>query len=72
MAELERELAAANTDLVDGLVAARMDQERRALRLLPQNLTWRWLADGALELAFELPAGAYATVVMRELAKSEE
>jgi tRNA pseudouridine13 synthase len=72
VAELERELAAANTDLVDGLVAARMDQERRALRLLPQNLTWRWLADGALELAFELPAGAYATVVMRELAKSEE
>ncbi|EIL87602.1 tRNA pseudouridine synthase D [Rhodanobacter sp. 115] len=68
VAELERELAAANTDLVDGLVAARMDQERRALRLLPQNLTWRWLADDALELAFELPAGAYATVVMRELA----
>ena len=45
VAELERELAAVNTDLVDGLVAARMDQERRALRLLPQNLTWRWLAD---------------------------
>jgi tRNA pseudouridine13 synthase len=35
---------------------------------LPQALKWRWLADDALELVFELPAGAYATVVVRELA----
>jgi tRNA pseudouridine13 synthase len=45
-----------------------MEQERRPLRLLPKDLQWRWHADGALELAFELPAGAYATVVVRELA----
>jgi tRNA pseudouridine13 synthase len=45
-----------------------MDQERRPLRLLPHDLKWRWLADDALELVFELPAGAYATVVVRELA----
>jgi tRNA pseudouridine13 synthase len=44
-----------------------MDQERRALRLLPANLRWRWLDDTTLELSFELPAGAYATVVVREL-----
>jgi tRNA pseudouridine13 synthase len=35
---------------------------------LPKDLHWRWLGDDALELSFELPAGAYATVVMRELA----
>jgi tRNA pseudouridine13 synthase len=67
---LERAVVAADTQLADGLVAARMDQERRPLRLLPKDLRWRWLEDDALELAFELPAGAYATVVVRELALS--
>jgi tRNA pseudouridine13 synthase len=65
---LEREVAGACTDLTEGLAAARMEQERRPLRLLPKDLSWRWLTDDALELSFELPAGAYATVVMRELA----
>jgi tRNA pseudouridine13 synthase len=37
---------------------------------VPTDLKWRWLDDEALELAFELPAGAYATVVARELAQS--
>lgn len=65
---LEREIGATHGDLTAGLADARMDQDRRALRLLPERLRWRWLADGALELSFELPAGAYATVVVRELA----
>jgi tRNA pseudouridine13 synthase len=64
---LERRVAAENSDLAEGLAAARMDQERRALRLVPKDLRWRWLADDALELSFELSAGAYATVVVREL-----
>lgn len=67
---LERDIAAANSDLVAGLVSARMDQERRPLRLIPKDLKWRWLDDDVLELIFELPAGAYATVVVRELAAS--
>ena len=50
-----------------GLEAAGMDQERRALRLRPDALSWQWLDDGALELVFALPAGAYATVVLAEL-----
>ena len=65
---LERELGQLHADLTAGLAAARMDQERRPLRLLPKELRWRWL-DDALELSFELPAGAYATVVARELAE---
>jgi len=68
---LEREIAAASSDLAEGVAAARMDQERRPLRLLPRDLKWRWLDDSTLELAFELPAGAYATVVVRELATTE-
>lgn len=65
---LEREVGALHADLAQGLATARMDQERRPLRLLPKALHWRWLAADALELSFELPAGAYATVVVREVA----
>ena len=67
---LEQSIAESYSDLAAGLVAARMDQERRPLRLVPTDLKRRWLDDEALELSFELPAGAYATVVVRELAKS--
>jgi len=66
--ELERATAAQLAELAEGLAAARMDQERRPLRLLPKDLQWRWLDATTLELSFELPAGAYATVVVRELA----
>ncbi|HVI54394.1 MAG TPA: tRNA pseudouridine(13) synthase TruD [Luteibacter sp.] len=66
--ELERMVAARDDDLAKGLAGARMDQERRSLRLLPRDLTWRWLDDGALEVSFGLPAGAYATTVLREVA----
>ena len=53
-----------------GLEQAGLNQERRALRLRPAGLSWRWIeaAEGAaLELDFVLPAGAYATVVLAEL-----
>jgi tRNA pseudouridine13 synthase len=49
-------------------IDAGMEQERRALRLAVHNLAWEWLDDSALKLAFRLPAGAYATVVLREIA----
>lgn len=54
-----------------GLEAAGLDQERRALRLRPDALGWRWLDEDALELSFALPAGAYATVVLAELGEIE-
>jgi tRNA pseudouridine13 synthase len=50
-----------------GLEAAGLNQERRGLRLRPADLAWAWRDDGALELAFSLPPGAYATVVLAEL-----
>ena len=53
--------------LRDGLERAGLKQERRALRLRPADLHWQWQTDGALELAFTLPPGAYATAVLREL-----
>jgi tRNA pseudouridine13 synthase len=43
-----------------------LQQERRALQLLPQGLRWQ-LEGSALTLEFSLPAGTYATTLLREL-----
>jgi len=55
-----------------GLEAAGLKQERRALRVRPVDLAWRWLEEGVLELAFALPPGTYATSVLVELGTLEE
>ncbi len=67
--ELEETALADETALAlrSGLEKAGLKQERRALRLRPQALHWDGLSDDVLELRFELPAGTYATVVLREL-----
>jgi len=63
---LESEVLAPFAALVDGLGAAGLRAQRRALRLRPEGLSAKQ-TDGALVLEFALPAGAYATVVVREL-----
>lgn len=50
-----------------GLIRQGLKSDRRALRLLPEGFDWHWENDD-LELQFFLPAGAYATAVLRELA----
>lgn len=64
---LESRLSVEAPELCRGLEKAELHQERRALRLIPKNLAWRFEADDALELRFELPPGAYATSVLAEL-----
>jgi tRNA pseudouridine13 synthase len=67
----DTELAAMQGDtatrLRAGLERAGLAQERRALRLRPQDMAWFWLHHGSLQLRFSLPPGCYATTVMREL-----
>jgi len=55
-------------DMLDGLIKAGVLAARRALRLVPKNLHWRWEDEATLALDFELPTGAYATIVVAELA----
>jgi tRNA pseudouridine13 synthase len=43
-----------------------LNQERRAINLFPNDLEWTW-ADETLKLIFTLPAGTFATSVLREL-----
>ncbi|GBU09685.1 tRNA(Glu) pseudouridine(13) synthase [Gammaproteobacteria bacterium] len=40
---------------------------RRAISLMPQDLSWNWLDDATLEVSFYLPSGCYATTIMREV-----
>jgi len=54
-----------------GLAAAGLRQERRSLRLLLGVPAWSWPEPDCLELCFSLPAGGYATSVLRELVRSE-
>jgi tRNA pseudouridine13 synthase len=64
-AALEQAVAERHAVFANGLAAAGLEQERRALRVRVQQLDWRIEGD-VLELAFGLPAGAYATAVLRE------
>lgn len=50
-----------------GLEKLGLKQERRALRVLPKEMRWEWLDQHTLSISFDLPAGSYATMVMREL-----
>jgi len=63
--ELEQNIAAEFEAFSVGLEAARMKQERRALRLIAENMNWK-ITHNVLDLKFDLPAGAFATMVLRE------
>lgn len=67
-ARLETAVAAEAQALTAGLEAAGLRQERRALRLCPREMTWSIDEGGQrLRLEFVLPAGAFATAVLRDL-----
>lgn len=50
-----------------GLEKLGLKQERRPLRVTPKNMDWTWLDPQTLSIGFDLPAGSYATMVIREL-----
>lgn len=67
-AELERAVLAPFDGWRDRLEHLGLEQERRALRLRLDDLAWEFMADGSsLRLDFFLPAGAFATALLREL-----
>jgi tRNA pseudouridine13 synthase len=65
--ELEQAELAAYPEFTQGLEAAGLRQERRALRVVPGELRWDLTAPDTLRLSFSLPAGSFATSVLREL-----
>ena len=69
VAEMEREVAERFPELVAGIEAAGMKQERRVLRVRPREGEMEVLEGGDLVVRFVLPKGTYATGVLREFAE---
>lgn len=63
---IERQTLAANPELCHGLEQAGLKLQRRALRVLPRRLELQTESD-AIKLSFFLPAGSYATSLLREI-----
>lgn len=53
--------------LANGLAKHGLKQQRRALRLIPQQLSWQWLDEKTLKLDFILPSGCFATTVIEQI-----
>ena len=47
------------------------DNARRALMLYPEHFTSEWMDDETVRLSFFLPAGSFATSVIREIIELE-
>lgn len=45
----------------------RVEPARRAILVQPQQMAWQWLDNATLSVSFWLPAGSFATSVVREL-----
>lgn len=66
-----QDLYADHKDLLEGLISFSFSRDSRATRLVPKNMAWELLFNDSqvdqLVLQFELPKGAFATSVLREL-----
>lgn len=63
----EQQALADETLLQSLLVREKVEAARRAMLLYPQQLSWQWWDDATAEVKFWLPAGSFATSVVREL-----
>lgn len=69
-AKVEQQVIWAFLELAQGLEDAAVQGMRRPLRVRVQGLNWCWQGTD-LHLSFALPAGAYATALLRELVETE-
>jgi tRNA pseudouridine13 synthase len=63
---LEAQVIGRFSELAEGLLASGVEAERRALRVNVPDLAWGF-SEGGLQLSFSLPAGSYATALLREV-----
>jgi tRNA pseudouridine13 synthase len=64
---VEQAVIDAHEPLAQGLLASDAEKDRRALRVNVLDLHWQFLDNTTLKLSFTLPAGSYATSVLREI-----
>lgn len=60
------------SDWIQGLKRLRLGAARRALRVCPGDLCWEISKNRSCTLGFFLPAGSYATVLLREVLEAGE
>ncbi len=58
-------------ELLNLLERERVDAARRAMLLFPEQLAWEWWDDVTVQLSFWLPAGSFATSLVRELMNTQ-
>ncbi|WPU23902.1 tRNA pseudouridine(13) synthase TruD [Cedecea neteri] len=63
----EQQSVAEEEILMGLLTRERVEAARRAMLVQPKELSWNWWDDVTVELNFWLPAGSFATSVVREL-----
>ncbi|MBP0048110.1 tRNA pseudouridine(13) synthase TruD [Marinobacterium sp. AK62] len=63
----EQQALAPRKAICEGLEGLGLNQERRSIRLMPRGLELEQENEQQWRLSFELPAGAFATSVLREL-----
>ncbi|WP_380183872.1 tRNA pseudouridine(13) synthase TruD [Kalamiella sp. sgz302252] len=63
----EQQSLANETALIALLERERVEAARRAVLVVPRDLCWSWWDDVTVELSFWLPAGSFATSLVREL-----
>ena len=69
-AEIEYSVLEPYETLIDSMAGASLKAARRALRLAPKSMEWE-RDNSDLILKFELPPGAFATSVLRELVTTD-
>jgi tRNA pseudouridine13 synthase len=69
---LEEQVLAGSALWRGGLEREGLKQERRSLRLVVADLEWSFTTEDSLQLKFYLPAGAYATTMLREVVEARE
>lgn len=68
----EQQCLAEQPELLTLLKRERVEPARRALLLQPQDMLWNWWDDVTVELRFWLPAGSFATSVVREIMQQDD
>jgi tRNA pseudouridine13 synthase len=64
---IEHRVINSHDELAQGLIANGLEKARRPLRVKVDDLDWQFRDQTTLQLNFTLPAGSYATSLLREL-----
>lgn len=67
--KIEKEILNNWKEWCEALEHSGLQQDRRRFLIQPQDLKYRYIEANGVELCFSLPAGSYATAVLREIAQ---